>query len=143
MTPKTPIEALFRNEVLNLAETHPFARKLINSGRLSQPCSLHGMPLQSGDHPLVGQSLIDAPLGDGWLVEQAQGAFTLLSIGGAAPQIDGIRPLHVDHPAPELARRYGTGHYLIRPDGHICAHFDSPDRDQITAAMARAKGQHP
>lgn len=141
MTPKTPIEALFRNEVLNLAETHPFARKLINSGRLSQPCSLGGMPLQSGDHPLVGQALIDAPLVDGWLVEQAQGAFTLLSIGDAAPQIDGTHPLHVAGPSPELVRRYGAGHYLIRPDGHICARFDTADTAQITAAMARAKGQ--
>lgn len=142
MTPKSPIEALFRNAVLDLAETHPFARKLINSGRLSQPCSLHGKTLQSGDHPLVGQSLIDAPVGNGWLVEQAQGAFTLLSIGDdAAPDVEGIRPLHIAAPSPELSRRYGAGHYLIRPDGHICACFGSADRDQITAALARAKGQ--
>mgnify|MGYP003637373549 CR=1 FL=1 len=142
MTPKSPIEALFRNAVLDLAETHPFARKLINSGRLSQPCSLHGKTLQSGDHPLVGQSLIDAPVGNGWLVEQAQGAFTLLSIGDdAAPDGEGIRTLHIAAPSPELSRRYGAGHYLIRPDGHICACFGSADRDQITAALARAKGQ--
>ncbi len=142
MTPKSPIEALFRNEVLNLAETHPFARKLINSGRLSQPCSLHGLPLQSGDHPLVGQSLIDAPLGDGWLIEEAQGAFTLLIIGNeAAPATLGLRQLHITEPGPELARRYGNGCFLIRPDGHICAHFETPDTDQIATALARAKGQ--
>ncbi|MCR8825008.1 FAD-dependent oxidoreductase [Pseudosulfitobacter koreensis] len=142
MTPKSPIEALFRNEVLNLAATHPFARKLINSGRLSQPCSLQGMQLQSGNHPLVGQSLIDAPLDGGWLVEQAQGAFTLLTFGEqTAPKVDGIRALHVATPGPDLARRYGSGCYLIRPDGHICAHFDRPEPEAIAAALARAKGQ--
>ena len=34
ITPKSEISRSFRNAVLNLAKTHPFARSLVNSGRL-------------------------------------------------------------------------------------------------------------
>lgn len=144
MTPKSEIETLFRNETLTLAETHPFARKLINSGRLSQPCSLAGMTLQSGDHPMVGQSLADLPMEIGWLIEQIQGQFTLLTVDkNAWPLIDGVRSLQLPQ-TEQAAARYGTkGAFLIRPDGHICAHFDRPDADQVTAAMMRATGRIP
>jgi 3-(3-hydroxy-phenyl)propionate hydroxylase len=47
MTPKSPVEALFRSETLRMAHDQPFARELINSGRLSKPCSLAGFPLQT------------------------------------------------------------------------------------------------
>ena len=47
------LEALFRNAVLTLAADHGFARKLINSGRLSLPAVLSGSPLQTPcDAPL-------------------------------------------------------------------------------------------
>lgn len=141
MTPKSDIETLFRNETLTLAAKHPFARKLINSGRLSQPCALAGMELQSGDHPLVGQALIDLPIGNSWLVEQAQGHFTLLTLDSQTwPDMIPQLPLPK---TPERVARYGqTGAYLIRPDGHICAHFNTPNDADITAALTRAKGAH-
>ena len=49
MTPKSTIEREFRDGVLALAADLPFARRLVNSGRLSVPCSLAGMRLQSPD----------------------------------------------------------------------------------------------
>ncbi len=141
MTPKSDIETLFRNETLALAAKHPFARKLINSGRLSQPCTLAGMDLQSGDHPLVGQALIDLPLGNGWLVEQAQGQFTLLTLDSQSWP-DTVASLALPH-TPVCGARYGTtGAFLIRPDGHICAYFETPDTAAITAALTRATGGH-
>ena len=157
MTPKSPIEALFRDEVLNLATTHPFARKLINSGRLSRPCSLAGMSLQTpGNAPVSpGEALIDAPLngpaGETWLVAEAQGAFTLLGFGDVKlPDIDGIACIginsHADYPCFEdteghATRRYGSDTiYLLRPDGHVCAVFGAPDVAAITAAYIQAKG---
>lgn len=141
MTPKSEIETLFRNETLSLAGKHPFARKLINSGRLSQPCSLAGMALQSGNHPMIGQSLIDLSLGNGWLIEQIQGRFTLLSFDTDDwPDIDGVQSVPLPR-TDKSAQRYGTqGAFLIRPDGHICAHFDTPDTSAITAALTRARG---
>ena len=53
MTPKSDTERLFREAVLDLAEDMPFAQRLVNSGRLSQPCSLADLPLQTpaGDGP--------------------------------------------------------------------------------------------
>ena len=159
MTPKSPIEALFRDEVLSLATTHPFARRLINSGRLSRPCSLAGMALQTpGTAPVMpGEALLDAPLkgvdGDTWLITQVQGAFTLMAVGDVMlPEIDGIKRIGInssaDYPCFEdteghAAQRYGTDIiYLLRPDGHICAVFDTPDTNAITAAYVQAKGGH-
>src|SRR5690606_41974315 len=37
MTARTPLRARMREAVLGLARKHPFARALINSGRLSTP----------------------------------------------------------------------------------------------------------
>ncbi len=47
MTPKTEMEKIFRDSVLELAGEHDFARKLVNSGRLSRPCSLRRFSLQT------------------------------------------------------------------------------------------------
>ncbi|MFT6675736.1 MAG: 3-(3-hydroxy-phenyl)propionate hydroxylase [Sulfitobacter sp.] len=160
MTPKSPIEALFRDEVLNLAGHHPFARKLINSGRLSLPCSLQGMQLQTeGSAPIApGEVMMDAPLagpdGTTWLVSQIQGRFTLLGFGDTAlPAIDGLARIgvnsHGDYPCfgatdGHAIRRYGSDHiYLLRPDGHICAVFTSADPAPITAAFHKAIGETP
>jgi 3-(3-hydroxy-phenyl)propionate hydroxylase len=157
MTPKSPIEAMFRDEVLNLATAHPFAQKLINSGRLSRPCSLAGMSLQThGDAAIKpGDVMIDAPIkgpdGDTWLITQAQGEFTLLAFGDVdLPDIDGIKRIGInadkeypcfEDPQGHATRRYGNDViYLLRPDGHICAVFDIPDSAAITAAYAKAKG---
>lgn len=157
MTPKTPIEALFRAEVLRLARDQPFAQKLLNSGRLSVPCSLEGMALQTpGAAPVApGWPLIDAPLsganGDTWLLSEVQGAFTLAAFGDVAlPDLPGIRRIGVnqraDYPcftalAGHAIRRYGSDRaYLFRPDGHVCAVFTAPTAEAIRAAQARAMG---
>ncbi|MEL6417759.1 MAG: FAD-dependent oxidoreductase [Pseudomonadota bacterium] len=155
MTPKSEIEALFRNEVLNLASEQPFARKLINSGRLSVPCSLTELPLQTGGDPLVGLPLVDAPLsgdnGETWLIDEAQGRFVLLGIGDAIlPEIDGVDRLGIaqvadypcfDDPRGLMACRYGSDRaILVRPDGHICAVFDTPDTSDVQRALDTARG---
>ena len=157
MTPKSEIEMLFRNEVLNLAGEHGFARKLINSGRLSNPCSLEGMALQTpGQAPVVpGQVIVDAPLtgpdGDTWLVKELQGQFTLMGFGDTPlPEISGLARLGIGgaHRYPcfadkdgHMAARYGQDHiYLVRPDGHVCAVFEGIEPAPILAAMERAKG---
>ena len=154
MTPKSPIEALFRDETLRLAAKHPFARKLINSGRLSRPCALGGKSLQTdGTAPVApGSALMDAPLsgpqGDTWLISQLQGRFTLLTLGNFdLPDIDGLHIVTIrdggsfqDRDGHAMAR-YGADHiYLLRPDGHICAAFTSPERPAIIAAYTRATG---
>jgi 3-(3-hydroxy-phenyl)propionate hydroxylase len=158
MTPKSPMEKMLRDEVLDLAADMPFARKLVNSGRLSLPCSLAGLPLQTPSPEAVlepGLPCKDAPLklngGDVWLLNQLGGGFALLSFG-AAPRIEvnDIAHVHVARPgegelqdvAGHAFRRYGDGFiYLIRPDQHVAAAFSSPDAVAIRAARERALGR--
>ena len=158
MTPKTEIESLFRAEALRLAKDQPFARKLLNSGRLSLPCSLEGFDLMTPGVGQIkpGQVLVDAPIENDdtstWLVEQAQGDFVLVGFGSVAlPDVPGVRRIginqrHPDYPcyvakANHAVRRYGAEKaYLFRPDGHVAAVFDVPEAAAIAAARDRAMG---
>ena len=92
MTPKSAIEREFRDGVLALAADLPFARRLVNSGRLSVPCSLAGMRLQTPDDGAIeglmapGAPCADAPVTradgrPGWLLEHLGGVFTVLRFG--------------------------------------------------------------
>ena len=51
ITPKSATSRLFRDAVLDLSEGLPFARPLVNSGRLSVPCVHDGSPLNGPDAP--------------------------------------------------------------------------------------------
>ena len=62
---------------LSLARDFPFARALINSGRLSVPTAHVGSPLDTPDGdgdwvggPAPGRAMVDAPLEEGWLVDR-------------------------------------------------------------------------
>lgn len=61
ITPKSEISLLFRNTVLKLAGQHEFARKLVNSGRLSTPSAYRDSPLNTQDRDDFMPTL---PLGD-------------------------------------------------------------------------------
>ena len=158
MTPKTPIEALFRAEALRLAHDQPFARKLLNSGRLSLPCALEGSALVTPGAAQIapGRAMVDAPLdgteGPAWLIERVQGRFVLVGFGSVPlPEVPGIERLGVnqrsgDYPcctarAGHAIRRYGADKaYLFRPDGHVTAVFDRPEPAAVAAARDRAMG---
>jgi 3-(3-hydroxy-phenyl)propionate hydroxylase len=151
MSPDSPIERLFRDEVLHLAKTMPFARRMINSGRLSQPCSLSGFDLQSenaGAPLAVGSPCLDAPIvvsgKPDYLLGQLGNDFALLTVGGEAPQVPvGIRTVQLHELSAEVVTRYGAGwSYLIRPDQHVAAAWQSPSIDEITQAYQRAMGAH-
>ncbi len=166
MTPKSETERLFRDEVLAMAHTMPFARRLINSGRLSAPCSLAGFPLQPAgiQAPLaVGEPLIDLPLtgrqGDTWLSSVVGGRFALLGIDCELPApLTGLDRINIrTRPGSALnapdeyldkdglaGARFGIGNvYLLRPDNHVCASFDrTPGADEIQAAIERASGRY-
>ena len=98
ITPKSDISRLFRDAVLELAKTQPFARTLVNSGRLSVPATLHGSVLNTPDSDagadafaglmVPGAAAADAPVqrADGsrsWLLRELGAGFTaLIAVGG-------------------------------------------------------------
>jgi 3-(3-hydroxy-phenyl)propionate hydroxylase len=98
MTPKTAAERHLRDGVLGLAPRFPFARALVNSGRLSKPCALKGFPGFAADDGTVagpmqpGVPCDDAPLEDAdgrptWLLKRVGGAPTALLFGDDAPAV--------------------------------------------------------
>ncbi len=68
ITPKSAVSKDFRNAVLTLAHDFPFARALVNSGRLSVPAHLSGSALNTPDSDTFdgpmqpGAPLADAPV---------------------------------------------------------------------------------
>ncbi|MEO8299274.1 MAG: FAD-dependent oxidoreductase [Burkholderiales bacterium] len=155
ITPKSPVSRLFRDAALDLARAHPFARRIVNSGRLSVPATLHGSSLNTPDRdsfsgPMQpGAAAMDAPLpGGGWLLRQLAGnGFAALVFGGDARMVtagaDGLVPVQVVQlPADGLAaKRYdakpGTV-VLLRPDQHVCARWRAPTAADVAAALKRA-----
>jgi len=94
ITPKTRTSRHFRNAVLELARDHSFARKLVNSGRLSMPSFLVDSALNTPDaEPFAGDMVPGAPLDDapvscngqrGWLLDQLGKRFQCLYFVGDA-----------------------------------------------------------
>ncbi len=160
MSPNSEIEKMFRDNLLKLARKTPFARKLINAGRLSVPCSLVNMSLQTpvdtDEHDVLkpGMVCFDAPLqtADGqfkYLLDCLSQDFTLL-VRGDISSISETLPSHVsilnldDYTDNEnyLITRYPHECYLIRPDQHVVALWQKmPDNHALHQAYQRATCQ--
>ncbi len=163
ITPKSEISHLFRRAVLDLTRQHPFARALVNSGRLSTATLLTSSPLHTDDAPgdifspsapVVGEVVMDTLLekdyGNAWLLRELGADFSLLVFG---EQFDWLQDLWIENSrlhvlcdpylAGYSAKRYdakdGTA-YLIRPDGHIAARWRSPTVESVLAALNKASG---
>ncbi|QPF72908.1 FAD-dependent oxidoreductase [Roseateles sp. DAIF2] len=154
ISPKSRASLRLRDAVLELAKTEPFARPLVNSGRLSMPTHYADSPLNTPDEDhfvsamAPGSPCLDAPLGEGgWLLDRLGRGFTLLSFG-ELPAQDLAPGLVVgrDIADPEglLRERYdgrpGTV-YLIRPDQHVAARWRAFDPAKLAAALARSLGR--
>ena len=145
ITPKSPVSRLFRDAVLDLARDHPFARTMVNSGRLSLPTTYLHSPLNTPDRdpwsggPPPGAPAADAPFGNGWLLAQLNtSGFTVLTWGAGACAIPTVCVQ-----GTVATRRYDAlpgSTYLVRPDGHVCARWRAFDASSIDAARARACG---
>jgi len=91
ITPKSAVSRTFRDAVLSLARRHAFARKLVNSGRLSVPAVLADSCLNTPDSDtdfsgvmVPGAPAADAPVSGprgAWLLEHLGGGFDLLVFG--------------------------------------------------------------
>jgi 3-(3-hydroxy-phenyl)propionate hydroxylase len=107
ITPKSTVSKTFRNAVLQLAQQHAFARKLVNSGRLSVPAHYTASPLNTPDEDAFAGTLgpgapaDDAPITGGWLLDQLGSRFQLLVYADDAASVD-VRSLAAlkDSPIP-------------------------------------------
>ncbi len=170
ITPKSAISRVFRDAVLDLAKDYPFARTLVNSGRLSVPATLHSSALNTPDgdefagRMVPGSVALDAPvqLPDGsasWLLSQLGADFSLM-VYGADVNLDA--PCHVMHIQPKnaanlaqanvlidrdglISKRYdmqpGTA-YLLRPDQHVCARWRQLTPAKLQTALNLALSKH-
>jgi 3-(3-hydroxy-phenyl)propionate hydroxylase len=158
ITPKSRSSLRLRNAVLELARTEPFARPLVNSGRLSTPTPYVQSSLNTPDAETFagrmrpGTNCADAPIQrngqDAWLLNQLGQGFVLLTFGPAAPVTVGRITAPVLEVGKDiidtqgvLTERYdgksGTV-YLIRPDQHVAARWRQFDRAKVLAALRRA-----
>ena len=155
ITPKSDVSRLFRDATLDLAPHCPFARRVVNSGRLSVPATLRGSALNTPDRDsfagamVPGAAAADAPLADGgWLLRRlSTTGFTALVFGADASAVhdaaNGAVPIQVVRLSAEgiAAQRYdaqpGTV-YLLRPDQHVCARWRAPQTADVSAALQRA-----
>ncbi|MHA3915376.1 FAD-dependent oxidoreductase [Halovulum sp. GXIMD14793] len=156
ITPKSAISHVFRNAVLDLAERFEFARPLVNSGRLSVPCTYDGLSLNGPDalpggpaRTRVGSPCPDAPLGSGFLLPELGHDFVILTIDADAPdsfEEDGVTARRVALSAEDasglLAERYlgdaTSAVYLIRPDQHVAARWSSFNESALRTALRKA-----
>jgi 3-(3-hydroxy-phenyl)propionate hydroxylase len=144
MSPAPGVERTFRDAVLHLAARAPFARPMVNSGRLSRPCTY---PLDAPDDPRLppgarpGSVAPDAPQGEGWLIDALGDRFVLVAFG-EAPEVPGLPVLRPQPNAQVIRRWLGSevsAQYLIRPDQIVAARWVTASTAEIMDAWDRAR----
>ena len=140
ITPKSPVSRVFRDATLALARDCPFARRLVNSGRLSTPSTLTGSPLNTPDEDAFagvmppGAPCADAPITCGgaadWLLRRVGGAFTLLLFGDAVAldtrglaALGKVRVIVVRERGAEVAEIEGA--LVVEEDGLLSERADA------------------
>lgn len=136
IAPKGPAAIAFRDAVLELARDFNFARRFVNSGRLSVPAVYDGSPLNTPDEPAFppdmrpGSPAVDAPVGtaggSGWLLHQLAPGFTLLLAAGGDTTAASLAPALAGLPVPVTIRTVGLGHDadLHDRDGLVTRRYD-------------------
>ena len=151
ITPKSAVSKLFRNAALELARSQPFARKLVNSGRLSMPSFLVNSALNTPDADafasdmVPGAPLDDAPIRlagqDGWLLDQLGHRFVLLAFADRADALNAAQAALREQSAWLAAQAvpvqviWVTAHAGGAPAGMATLH----DRDGLIAQRLDAR----
>ncbi len=159
ITPKSEMSRIFRDAVLDLAEHYEGIRPMVNSGRLSVPCTYDGSPLNGPDCDKMpwrtrpGSPADDLPMGDQFLLKKLDGRFHLLTIDADGPDNLEIADIPVTRIALSakgdsegyIRERYlgnaASAVYLIRPDQHIAARWEHFDEAAVTAALMKSIGR--
>lgn len=159
IAPPGPGEQRLRDAALALAASAPFAKRMVNSGRLSTPTT-YDTALSTPDSEAFagaarpGAPAPDAPMVDSggrpiFLSEAIGGGFVALTLAGPslpAPPA-GVKMLVI---GVDLHDRHGVfvdrydarpgSTYLVRPDGHLAARWRRCEPALIAAAANRARG---
>jgi 3-(3-hydroxy-phenyl)propionate hydroxylase len=157
IAPASSGERRLRDAALALAATAPFARRLVNSGRLSVPTT-YDTPLSTPDaDPWAGAARLGAPVPDAPLLRPdgtpthltalVAGRFMLLCTGEGPSGLRGADVVVVGRDLLDgeglFAQRFDAtpgACFLLRPDGHLTARWRSFDRVKVEDAIRRAKG---
>lgn len=132
IVPKNHVSRTFRDAALLLAQTHPFARRLVNSGRLSIPAVLVNSALNTPDADLFAGSMVpgapatDAPVAVNgelrWLLQCTGGSFNGLYFAEAMSELpsevaSGIAALTLDRIAVDTRVVVEPGNPIELPPG--------------------------
>jgi 3-(3-hydroxy-phenyl)propionate hydroxylase len=138
ITPKSAMSRIFRDAVLQLSEKHPFARRLVNSGRLSVPAILRDSPLNTPDTAswaggmIPGAPAADAPIRvagrPAWFLRQLSSRFACVLFAPAEGGLDASASL------AELARDPVPIDLLVVRPGTANAATESPGARTIVDA---------
>lgn len=100
ITPKSKVSKLFRDATLGLSKDFQFARKLVNSGRLSDAVFITESPLNTGDEEMFEGNMVpgavmdDAPVqadsGEQWALKVFRNCFALLYFTDNASILDQV-----------------------------------------------------
>ena len=138
ITPKSAVSKLFRNAALELARTQAFARKLVNSGRLSVPAFLVHSALNTPDTEVFAANMVpgapmdDAPVRlhgrDAWLLDQLGNRFVLMVFvdgehGLSPTQRTSLQAL-AQAPIPVHLLTVGQGGDIQDPQGLAAGRYD-------------------
>jgi len=162
IAPRTAQEMRFRDAALALAAKAGFARRMVNSGRLSMPTTYRDSPLSTPDaQDWGGSAAVGAPAPDAlmrapdgttcWLLEALDGDCTLLHMPGegtSVPRHAQARTLVIGRDLIDadasFTRRFDASPgatWLIRPDQHLGARWRKATDQAVERAIARIFGR--
>ncbi len=160
IAPRSAQELRFRDAVLSLARDAPFAKRMVNSGRLSAPTIYASSALSTPDDASwAGDARLGAPAPDALLTDRESRPTWLLDALGGEPAVLHLPNGQASNPVPGLrilvigddlidrkghvAQRFDAtpgSTYLIRPDQHLAARWRSFHPAVIETAWTRARG---
>jgi 3-(3-hydroxy-phenyl)propionate hydroxylase len=159
LAPRSPFERILRDAVLDLAREHPFARRVVNMGRMSVAHDYAGSPLTTNAGQALPNLAIRLPDDGrpGAISDLLRGEgvrFLVLAAGGTEVPAEVSPHARVYATAPDAASGHpgisgerlgmviGPGEVLVvRPDQHLAARFSHPRPAEIAAAIDRALGK--
>ena len=160
IAPRSNWERRYRDAALALARDSEFAKRMVNSGRLSTACA-YATALSTPDRDAwncptrPGAPLLDARMTSSrgeiaWLLAAVGGEETIIHVanGRDIPEIPGKRCIVIGRDLTDefgfFARRYDAtpgATWLVRPDQHLAARWRRFDPAAIEQASRRLRGE--